>query len=403
MASASIVILKNRPNSDGTYTIKIALSSQQKTSYITTHYKIDNLSQWRDGRVVKRPDASVMNLKLNELLNRVIEIIDNSPVTSILSASELKQFVEKSLNKVTLFSEYAKKYIESIRQSKSASRIAHLENVTKSFIQNTSPSICLEQITPVCINQYKLYLEQSGLSDSTIRLKLSILKIIIKSAIDNGIVEYKINPFVGVQIPQASVRDLCLTKEELKRMRDTKFEGKKKRVRSLEKARDVFMLSFYCGGINMADLLDATFTDDTLTFIRRKTAHSKQGEKETSITIQPEARAIIDKYINNEGKLDLNYNSAMSFTTNTHDYYKQIEKELNFKKPLMYYSARKTFCQFGFELGIGIHILEYAIGHSVKDASHRPIFSYIKLMRHHADKAIRQIIDYIDQPDIELD
>lgn len=401
MASASIVILKNRPNSDGTYTIKIALSSQQKTSYITTHYKIDNLSQWRDGRVVKRPDASVMNLKLNELLNRVIEIIDNSPVTSILSASELKQFVERSLNKVTLFSEYAEKYIESIRQLKSVSHIVHLENATKSFIQSTSPSICLEQITPVYINQFKLYLEQSGLSDSTIRLKLSALKIIIKSAIDNGIVDYKINPFVGVQIPQSSVRDLCLTKDELKRMRDVKFEGR--RAESFEKARDMFMLSFYCGGINMTDLLDATFADDTLTFIRRKTAHSKQGEKETSITIQPEARVIIDKYINNEGKLDLEYSSAASFTANTHGIYKQIAKELNFKKPLMYYSARKTFCQFGFELGIGIHILEYAIGHSVKDAHHRPIFSYIKLMRHHADKAIRQIIDYIDQPDIELD
>jgi hypothetical protein len=61
----------------------------------------------------------------------------------------------------------------------------------------------------------------------------------------------------------------------------------------------------------------------------------------------------------------------------------------------MFYSARKTFCQFGYELGIPLYILEYAIGQTIKDANNRPIFNYIKIMRSQADDAIRKILDYV--------
>jgi hypothetical protein len=47
--------------------------------------------------------------------------------------------------------------------------------------------------------------------------------------------------------------------------------------------------------------------------------------------------------------------------------------------------------QHGFELGISLEVLEYCIGQSMK--SNRPIFNYLKIMRQHADTAIRTILD----------
>lgn len=47
--------------------------------------------------------------------------------------------------------------------------------------------------------------------------------------------------------------------------------------------------------------------------------------------------------------------------------------------------------QIGFDLGIPLEVLEYCIGQSMK--SDRPIYNYLKIMRRHADSAIRQIID----------
>lgn len=63
------------------------------------------------------------------------------------------------------------------------------------------------------------------------------------------------------------------------------------------------------------------------------------------------------------------------------------------KKKVTYYSARKTFAQHGYNLGIQIEKIEYCIGHSMK--SNRPIFNYIKIMQEHADKVFREILDQL--------
>ena len=60
-----------------------------------------------------------------------------------------------------------------------------------------------------------------------------------------------------------------------------------------------------------------------------------------------------------------------------------------------YYTARKSFVQHGFDLGISLEVLEYCIGQSMK--SSRPIFNYLKIMRNHADNAIRLIIDNLNE------
>lgn len=63
------------------------------------------------------------------------------------------------------------------------------------------------------------------------------------------------------------------------------------------------------------------------------------------------------------------------------------------KKKVTYYSARKTFAQHGYDLGIQIEKIEYCIGHSMKN--NRPIFNYIKIMQEHADKVFRAVLDQL--------
>ncbi len=88
MATLSLTILKNKPNSDGSFAIKIAIGSLTKTAYITTRFKIDNIKQWKDGKVVKHPDAELMNKKLRGLLMGYEEIVDAMPNPNV-SAAEI--------------------------------------------------------------------------------------------------------------------------------------------------------------------------------------------------------------------------------------------------------------------------------------------------------------------------
>ena len=57
MASLSLTVIKSRPNKDGSFGIKIQITTTDRAAWIPTRFKIDNIKQWKDGRVVKHPDA----------------------------------------------------------------------------------------------------------------------------------------------------------------------------------------------------------------------------------------------------------------------------------------------------------------------------------------------------------
>lgn len=69
MTTLNLTILKTRPFKDGKYKIRIAVCHRKKTSYIVTRFTIDDLSQFKNGQVVKRPDAAIVNSKLRNLFN----------------------------------------------------------------------------------------------------------------------------------------------------------------------------------------------------------------------------------------------------------------------------------------------------------------------------------------------
>lgn len=69
----------------------------------------------------------------------------------------------------------------------------------------------------------------------------------------------------------------------------------------------------------------------------------------------------------------------------------ELARIAGIERRVVYYSARKSFVQHGYDLGISLEVLEYCVGHSMK--SNRPIFNYLKIMRKHADKAMREIFD----------
>ena len=81
----------------------------------------------------------------------------------------------------------------------------------------------------------------------------------------------------------------------------------------------------------------------------------------------------------------LNYHSDININ--------KVAEISGISKKVTYYSARKTFAQHGYNLGIQIEKIEYCIGHSMK--SNRPIFNYIKIMQEHADKVFREILNQL--------
>lgn len=393
MALLSFVIVPSRVNSDGSHTIRLKITNVNTTRYILTKYKVGSVNQLQNGRVVKHPQAILINQKLNTLLSEYEDILATMHAPRA-TATEIKSFLEQPRFMGNNLRDFAIKYIADLKSNGQASYAQNMGYTLKYLTECFGENIVLQSINANMIKMWEKWLARMGYSQTTINIRMTHLKALLNAAVTEGIVEYKIFPLRGYKMPTKNVREIWISRDELKRLREAEFTGVSARRHTV--ARDLFMLSFYFAGINLTDLMDAHLNADTINFVRKKTASKKTGERATSLTIQPEARAIIDKYITEDGTLDFGYNfreyeQFRSFVTKGLN---KIGVDMGFENKLMYYSARKTFVQFGQQLGIPLYVLEYAIGQSIKEASRRPIFDYMRVMRYQADLAIRTILDY---------
>lgn len=403
MAQLSFVIVPSRPNADGSHQIRLKISSNRTIRYISTKFRVGSEKQFQNERVVKHPQAIAINQALKLLMDDYEDRLAKF-TNPKATATEVKAFLEADYIHTDLVSEFAHHYIAELKSNGQSSYAQNMGYTLKYLTECFGDKVAFSSINTNTIKIWEKWLTKMGYSTTTINIRMSHLKALLNAAVTEGIVEYKVFPFRGYKMPTKNVREIWISKEELKKLREAEFTGVSARRHTV--ARDLFMLSFYFAGINLTDLMDASLDGDTINFVRKKTAAKKSGEKGVSLTIQPEARAIIDKYITDDGKLDFGYNYSQyeqfrSFVTKSLN---KIGESLGIEKKLMFYSARKTFVQFGQQLGIPLYVLEYAIGQSIKDSNSRPIFDYMKVMHFQADLAIRKIIDFSldDTPEADM-
>ena len=77
MATIRLALIPAKVLSDGSHKICIAIHHKEETKYIVTRFKVDSLSQFKNGQVVKRPDAALINTKLRNILNEYQEKLDS--------------------------------------------------------------------------------------------------------------------------------------------------------------------------------------------------------------------------------------------------------------------------------------------------------------------------------------
>lgn len=199
-------------------------------------------------------------------------------------------------------------------------------------------------------------------------------------------------PFKGFTMPQSEPKLMDITVTQFQRIRDMVTSDSK-----LILARDLFLLSFYLGGINLADLVETDLSSKTMTYVRKKSAEHKTGERTTSLTIPDEAKTIINKYILGN-RLNLSFcNGYKNLQRYVNKCFAALAQHIGIQTSFSYYAGRKTFAQFAFMIGIRTEVVEYCIGQSVK--KNRPIYNYVRVMQKQADAAVRKVIQYTVDPE----
>lgn len=390
MANLFITIVPTKILVNGKHKVRIAVSHNSETRYIATNIIIDSVDEFKNGKIVKRADKNLLNAKLKKIYDKFYERCEKVEYANSLTCTQLIKIISNpsSDERCHKFEEVVKEFLSQIDIDDREHTYKLYELAAKYFIQFTGPGSLMEHITPVRINSYIAYLKKSKLSSTSIKIYVTLLKVIINYAIKMCYVEYKVNPFITAVIPQAKRRDTYITVEQLKIIRDMTPNK-----HSVSVARDIFMLTYYLAGMNLVDMLAYDFRENMINYTRTKTKNTKNGNQVISFLIPDEAKTLINKYMNkNTGKLIFGkYKSYESCYNMLAHKMKVLKEEAGVTHKLTLYSARKSFVQHGYDLGIPLSTLEYCIGHSMKED--RPIFNYVSIMKKHADKAIREILD----------
>ena len=397
MAKLSLTVLAAKKTANGMYPIFVRIAAKKEKAYIKTMYELSDLCQWYNGKVVARTDAALMNKRLSFELNRYDERVQAVDNYDTYTATQLKLIItqtDKITQGASTFTDFFRNKIEELKKE-GRENYAKMHNETLRIFLLAEGEVPFVVMNNITVEHFDNFMKRKGYSDGNRNIRLSHIKARVNEAIRYGLIKCEKHPFAYTKLPSSEPKDLDISITDFTKI----IEADTSQSKRSTLAKDMFLLSFYIGGMNLADIVQADFSGDEISYMRQKSKEHKRKDRITRMSIPKEARSIINKYIGEKGVLNLGYKfSYENLCRYINSCLKRLGKELNIKKSISFYSARKTFAQFASEIAIPYTIIEYCLGHSVKTKI--TINSYAKVKPQQADAAIRRVIEYTQHPEI---
>lgn len=304
MATLSPTIFKAKVLKDGKHKIRIAVRHKHETCYIITKFIVEE-KQFKNGQVIKRPDAAIINTKLRNLLNTYQNRLDEIVNPELYSCKQLKDMIQYADKRDSAtFKSISDEFLHQLIEEGRGSYAKMIEHNSRTFLDFCKGDIPIQGVTPELIDGYIKYLRRKGtVSDTSINIMLARTKVIINRAIKQRLVRYDVHPFIACKIASAPIREVDLSIQSFNKIRNYTTDERRLKV-----ARDIFLLSFYLGGINMIDLMNLDFRKEEVEYVRTKSRNTTQGVKKICFALPEPAKVIAGTWMNkNTGKLDFGY------------------------------------------------------------------------------------------------
>jgi hypothetical protein len=94
MATIKLAVLKHTRAKDGSYKIRISIGHRSETHYIVTPYRVNSLTEFVDGIVVRLPNAHQMNIELRNLLNDYEQRLASIPCPDDYTCQQLRDLLK---------------------------------------------------------------------------------------------------------------------------------------------------------------------------------------------------------------------------------------------------------------------------------------------------------------------
>ena len=252
MTTIKLAVLRHTRAKDGTFKVRISIGHKSETRYIVTKYKVNSFSEFSGGIVTRMPNAHELNVKLRHLLNDYEERLERIGSPDIYSGKELRNLLKsmRPHSTSTTYNQTSEQYQAELTEDGQGSYAKMIANTQRLFSDFNNGDINLSELSPTMVSDFERYMKRKGCSVSYIGMTISMIRTIINRAIRSQLVTYTVHPFSYWKRPMSEEREIDITVEDIRAIRDSSSKLKKHRI-----ARDIFMLSYYLGGINLIDLL----------------------------------------------------------------------------------------------------------------------------------------------------
>ncbi len=364
-------------------------------------YRPDQWDSTRE-RVVNTVTATVDNIRLDSIradVGRLLLEIDQSEMC--IAISEIRERVEAAIGqkkpRAASFYSYFEEHVPKVLNAKTKESFVSTLKKAHDFDPTDKP---FPAITVGWLRDFELFCKMGGMSVNGISVYMRNIRTVYNRAIDDGIANLNDYPFRRFKIKQEKTRKRALTVEQLRELRDYPCEEFQREY------RDIFMLIFYLGGINMIDLFGLTKIEgEHIDYIRSKTGVPTRTKVESeALEIINRYRgkehllAVADRYKNHEDytkRINRALRSIGSFemVPNAAKIPKKNKKEITPAFPgVTVYWARHTWATLAAEIDIPDPIIGMVLAHV--DNTMEGV--YIKRNQKKADEAVRKVIDYVN-------
>lgn len=373
-AIAAVILDNRRVLNDGTYPVKVRVTSQRKRVYYPTNYNL-SISDFEKTQG-KRPRAPFDEIarSLQDFENKANDIIDRMPVFTFGLFENLYLENRGATDSVNFALE---KYAKELRSEKRIGTAVTCECAAKS-LENFKAGLQFADVTKSLLIKYENWMLENGRSKTTIGIYLRALRTVFNMAkIDQSIYPFGEEKKGKYSIPTSKNTKKALTAENIAEIYHYKASTETMEAMS----KDYWIFLYLCNGMNAKDfclLKRKDIKGGFIKFERAKTKRTRKESKMIEVSLKPQTLEIIRKWgtpsISPESYIFPHLQKGMTatrereviqqLTKTVNKYMGIISKELEIGMPVTTYTARHSFATILKRSGANVSFISDSLGHS---------------------------------------
>lgn len=380
--STAIVLFKKRQKKNGKYPAKLRLTHDRKQMYYNIDTK-DRVYEFTEDEFEKitapkpRGEYKEIQIEFSLIEEKAQKIIKSMRDFSFDRFKTHIGITGSDMKNVYHYLDIKTKAFEKNGYGDKAAK--PMKKALQAFFKREK-NLAFKEVTPAKLRELEQYMRNKGISPTTYHRYIDSLKSVFFMALRENMISMDVFPF-GRDKDKYLAPRVVTVKRALKLNEIEKIYNYQPEPFSHEdEAKDYWMFTYLCNGINMVDLCNLKYKDigtDFISFIRKKTEHSSAIKRPITIPITDDIRAIIEKRGNKDKSPD-NYVFPVITDDLSHKQkvYKiawrvrktnvhmgKIGKKVGVDKHITTYTARHSFATILKRSGVSTEFISESLGH----------------------------------------